>query len=159
MHLKSSTKFALAALMSLGVSTTVFAAETIKVGVLHSLSGTMAISETTLKEDIEDFPLLIEVMDKLRLRVERDLAAKYGERTVRSLVVKLKFSDFTQTTAERAPEAAPDQDGERQLVEAEICRDLLAEAWRRGDGKGVRLVGVGVRFADPGSRSQLQFEL
>jgi|TARA_B100000530_G_scaffold166088_1_gene104515 urea transport system substrate-binding protein len=50
MHLKSSIKFALAALMSLGVSTTVFAAETIKVGVLHSLSGTMAISETTLKD-------------------------------------------------------------------------------------------------------------
>ena len=50
MYLKSSTKFALAALMSLGVSTTVFAAETIKVGVLHSLSGTMAISETTLKD-------------------------------------------------------------------------------------------------------------
>ena len=36
--------------MTLGVSTTVFAAETIKVGVLHSLSGTMAISETTLKD-------------------------------------------------------------------------------------------------------------
>ena len=50
MHLKSSIKFALAALMSLGVSTTVFASETIKVGVLHSLSGTMAISETTLKD-------------------------------------------------------------------------------------------------------------
>ena len=50
MHLKSSIKFALAALMSLSVSTTVFAAETIKVGVLHSLSGTMAISETTLKD-------------------------------------------------------------------------------------------------------------
>ena len=50
MYLKSSTKFALAALMSLGVSTTVFGAETIKVGVLHSLSGTMAISETTLKD-------------------------------------------------------------------------------------------------------------
>ena len=50
MHLKSTTKFALAALMSLGVSTTVFGAETIKVGVLHSLSGTMAISETTLKD-------------------------------------------------------------------------------------------------------------
>ena len=36
--------------MSLGVSTTDFTAETIKVGVLHSLSGTMAISETTLKD-------------------------------------------------------------------------------------------------------------
>ena len=50
MRLKSSIKFSLAALMSLSVSTAVFAAETIKVGVLHSLSGTMAISETTLKD-------------------------------------------------------------------------------------------------------------
>ena len=50
MHLKLPTKFALAALMGLGISTTAFAAETIKVGVLHSLSGTMAISETTLKD-------------------------------------------------------------------------------------------------------------
>ena len=50
MRLKSSIKFALAALMSLGVSTAVSATETIKVGVLHSLSGTMAISETTLKD-------------------------------------------------------------------------------------------------------------
>lgn len=35
---------------SLGVSTIVSAADTIKVGILHSLSGTMAISETTLKD-------------------------------------------------------------------------------------------------------------
>jgi len=38
-----------AAVLTLGIST-VNAAETIKVGVLHSLSGTMAISETTLKD-------------------------------------------------------------------------------------------------------------
>ena len=35
----------------LGAST-VYAEETIKVGVLHSLSGTMAISETTLKDTV-----------------------------------------------------------------------------------------------------------
>jgi len=34
------------------ISTVSFAAETIKVGVLHSLSGTMAISETTLKDTV-----------------------------------------------------------------------------------------------------------
>src|SRR5262249_16837030 len=34
----------------LGVTTQTFAADTIKVGVLHSLSGTMAISETVLKD-------------------------------------------------------------------------------------------------------------
>ena len=41
--------------LSVGVSTltaTALAADTIKVGVLHSLSGTMAISETTLKDTV-----------------------------------------------------------------------------------------------------------
>ena len=37
-------------LITAGIMNTVVAAETIKVGVLHSLSGTMAISETTLKD-------------------------------------------------------------------------------------------------------------
>ncbi|MFL4996076.1 MAG: transporter substrate-binding protein, partial [Microvirga sp.] len=39
-----------AALVSGAVMGTAQAQETIKVGVLHSLSGTMAISETTLKD-------------------------------------------------------------------------------------------------------------
>ncbi len=39
-----------ACLLSAGLSSTVLAADTIKVGVLHSLSGTMAISETSLKD-------------------------------------------------------------------------------------------------------------
>ncbi len=46
--------------LSLG-STLVSAAETIKVGILHSLSGTMAISETTLKDTME---MLIEEQNK-----------------------------------------------------------------------------------------------
>ena len=51
---KSSAMSALALSM---LSATSLAAETIKVGILHSLSGTMAISETTLKDTME---LLIE---------------------------------------------------------------------------------------------------
>ena len=43
---------ATAASLSLAVSSAVMAADTIKVGVLHSLSGTMAISETTLKDTV-----------------------------------------------------------------------------------------------------------
>ena len=38
------------AVAAMGLSWTIQAAETIKVGILHSLSGTMAISETALKE-------------------------------------------------------------------------------------------------------------
>jgi urea transport system substrate-binding protein len=48
--------------MALLMSTTlVHAADTIKVGVLHSLSGTMAISETTLKDTVL---MLIEEQNK-----------------------------------------------------------------------------------------------
>src|SRR5579864_917936 len=46
--------FLTACLLAAGLATTVaaHAADTIKVGVLHSLSGTMAISETTLKDTV-----------------------------------------------------------------------------------------------------------
>lgn len=116
-------------------------------------------SETTLKEDLEDFPALVEVMEELRSKVEEAVKAKYQQRIIRSLVVKLKFSDFTQTTAERAPGAdARDTEG-KGAIEGRVCLELLAEAWSRGGGKGVRLVGVGVRFADAGNKSQLQFNL
>lgn len=39
-----------ASIAAMGMTWTVYAAETIKVGILHSLSGTMAISETSLKD-------------------------------------------------------------------------------------------------------------
>ncbi len=47
--------------LSLGLSSSVLAADTIKVGILHSLSGTMAISETTLKDTML---MLIEEQNK-----------------------------------------------------------------------------------------------
>ena len=43
-------KFLILTLVLFVVSATAQAADTIKVGVLHSLSGTMAISETSLKD-------------------------------------------------------------------------------------------------------------
>jgi urea transport system substrate-binding protein len=52
---------AVTAATALGVAGAVQAAETIKVGVLHSLSGTMAISETTLKDTML---MLIEEQNK-----------------------------------------------------------------------------------------------
>ena len=51
--MKATTRFltaAAAAALALGAATGAHAQDTIKVGVLHSLSGTMAISETTLKD-------------------------------------------------------------------------------------------------------------
>jgi urea transport system substrate-binding protein len=52
---------AIGAAVSLAVAVTAQAADTIKVGVLHSLSGTMAISETTLKDTVL---MLIEEQNK-----------------------------------------------------------------------------------------------
>ena len=46
----SSLKFFILAFMLFVVSSAAQAADTIKVGILHSLSGTMAISETSLKD-------------------------------------------------------------------------------------------------------------
>lgn len=54
--MKSMTKYSLAATVSVliaGSATAQDCADPIKVGVLHSLSGTMAISETTLKDTME----------------------------------------------------------------------------------------------------------
>lgn len=52
MLLKKLTGLGIAAALTAGLSYGALAAETIKVGVLHSLSGTMAISETTLKDTV-----------------------------------------------------------------------------------------------------------
>lgn len=59
-------KLSLAALctsLSFSSASVLAAEETIKVGVLHSLSGTMAISETTLKDTVL---MLIEEQNKKR---------------------------------------------------------------------------------------------
>lgn len=51
--LRSAVRYAGVAAIAAGMAVTATAAqaaETIKVGILHSLSGTMAISETTLKD-------------------------------------------------------------------------------------------------------------
>jgi len=66
-----------------------------------------------------------------------DLAQKEASRSITKIFVKLKFNDFTRTTAERAGLAPSLQD----------FRSLLSEAFAR-TGKSVRLVGVGVRFAE-----------
>ena len=50
--IKKLTQIMVACVAILGLTTTTQAADTIKVGVLHSLSGTMAISETTLKDTV-----------------------------------------------------------------------------------------------------------
>ncbi|MCI6906608.1 MAG: urea ABC transporter substrate-binding protein [Succinatimonas sp.] len=53
MKLNSITKMTAALALGLGLTVSAHAEDVIKVGVLHSLSGTMAISETTLKDTVQ----------------------------------------------------------------------------------------------------------
>ena len=69
---KDISKIAMVASLVTAISGPTFAADTIKVGVLHSLSGTMAISETTLKDTML---MLIEDQNKKGCVLGRQLEA------------------------------------------------------------------------------------
>lgn len=101
-------------------------------------------SERTFAENIANHPALQPIMLEMLKGLGESLR-KHSDRQIRSLVVKLKFADFTRTTAERA----------HPILEPSIFETLLAEAWQRGHNKPVRLLGVGIRFRDPESSPQL----
>lgn len=104
-------------------------------------------SETTFAENIRVLPALIPPMGGMIEGLAEDLAAKHADRVIRSLVVKLKFADFERTTAERAWHA----------LDPAVFEELLTEAWKRGNNRAVRLLGVGVRFEDPKEEAQMEF--
>ncbi|MEY4246293.1 MAG: polymerase [Verrucomicrobiota bacterium] len=106
-------------------------------------------SETTFGENIAEFSSLLPPLREMLDGLAGDLAKSHSERVIRSLVVKLKFADFHRTTAERAG----------QQLEAAVFEDLLAEAWRRGNQRAVRLLGVGVRFEEPREGGQMEFSV
>lgn len=104
-------------------------------------------SENTFSENITEFNALLPPMRGMIEGLCEDLVISHSDRIVRSLVVKLKFADFHRTTAERAG----------HNVESSVFEELLEEAWRRGNDRAVRLLGVGVRFADPKEIEQMEF--
>jgi DNA polymerase IV len=103
-------------------------------------------SETTFSENISTLPALVPPLLAMVEGVAEDLAGKHADRTIRSLVVKLKFADFERTTAERAG----------NVLDPEVFKELLAEAWKRGNNRPVRLIGAGVRFEDPRPTEQME---
>jgi len=94
-------------------------------------------TEETFSIDLTTLEQCEERLEELFQELMADLAQKEATRTVTKIFVKLKFSDFTRTTAERAGLVPALQD----------FRALLAEAFGR-TGKPVRLIGAGVRFAE-----------
>jgi DNA polymerase-4 len=94
-------------------------------------------TEETYTPDVPDLPgclaLLPELMEHLQGRIKRNKAEKF----INKLFVKIKFSDFQQTTVECVG-FAPDMETYRRLMET---------GWQRAS-RPVRLLGVGVRLAD-----------
>jgi DNA polymerase-4 len=104
-------------------------------------------SETTFSENINQLPELLPPMRGMIDELAGDISAKHADRVIRSLVVKLKFADFQRTTAERIG----------HFLDHGAYEELLAECWKRGGGRPVRLLGVGVRFEDPAEEAQMEF--
>ena len=94
-------------------------------------------TEETFAADLTTVDQCEEKLEELFQELMADLAQKESTREIRKIFVKLKFNDFTRTTAERAGLAPTLAD----------FHSLLAEAFAR-TGKPVRLIGVGVRFAE-----------
>lgn len=104
-------------------------------------------TESTFMENLATESACLERVTALWEELAGDLRSKAGDRAIRSVFVKIKFADFTRTTVERS--SAP--------VDLETVRQLVREGWSRG-GKSVRLIGVGVRFAEDAGPAQGEFE-
>lgn len=102
--------------------------------------------EHTFPNDVSNMDELLPRLQQMQEAIQETLERKYQNRRIRSLVIKLKFADFTRTTSERAH---PQMNGS-------VYAELLQEAWHRGKGKPVRLFGIGVRLADEKEDPQME---
>jgi DNA polymerase-4 len=105
-------------------------------------------TEETFSLDLTALEQCEEQLEQLFEELMAELAQKATSRVVTKIFVKLKFNDFTRTTVERA--------GLTPTLPA--FRSLLEEGFHR-TGKPVRLIGVGVRFADIESKNEAQMRL
>ncbi len=96
--------------------------------------------ETTFAIDLADVEVCVShldsLFDKLLSRYNRLDGAGVNEGNVR-MFLKMRFDDFAVTTIER----------QFKQLSLKSYRELCWEAWQRG-GRPVRLLGIGVRFAD-----------
>lgn len=103
---------------------------------VRARSGRKSVSvEETYAADKPDLDACRRAIADLLTRLERRVAGIDPDERVRSCFVKVRFDDFTTTTAERATGEPARED----------YMALLESAWARG-ARPVRLLGVGVGF-------------
>jgi len=93
-------------------------------------------SERTFSVNLDSAEQGLERLAPMVEELRIDCSSKHSERMIRERFVKLKFEDFSVTTAQHAA---------RDIDPAGFT-ELLEEGWQRGEGKSVRLIGAGVRF-------------
>ncbi|TVM05521.1 MAG: DNA polymerase IV [Halomonas sp.] len=101
-------------------------------------------TEQTYPQDLPTLESCREALPALIADLEQRYAKLDPPPGVRGAMVKVKFSDFTQTTVEHA-DPAPD---------AAQFEGLLNIGWQRGN-RPVRLLGVGYRLAEEARAQQL----
>jgi len=106
-------------------------------------------NERTFRENLVSVEEGMIRLEELVAELGEDLAGRHEAREIRECVVKVKFSDFQVTTAQRASDQ----------IDEEVMRELLAEAWERGGGKTVRLIGAAVRFRSVEEEETGQMEM
>ncbi|MDP4611757.1 MAG: DNA polymerase IV, partial [Opitutales bacterium] len=104
-------------------------------------------NESTFSKNLESLEDCEEALMRQHGELMEDLRSSAPDRKIAKVLVKLKFSDFQRTTAEMPA----------QQAEPKLYRQLLREAWGRS-GQPVRLLGLGVRFAETDSSPE-QLEL
>lgn len=94
-------------------------------------------NERTFDDNLETLERCEQALHNQYQKLLDTLRTNAADRPIAKILIKLKFSDFRRTTAEIAS----------HQPEFESYLKLLREAWGRS-GKPVRLLGVGVRFAE-----------
>lgn len=106
-------------------------------------------NERTFSQNLTDLESCRSALEAQFTELMDDLRAHDPDRQIAKLFVKLKFSDFKRTSAETGA-TQPD---------LKIFNELLDEVWGRS-GMDVRLLGLGVRFAEHNeSTEQLELAL
>lgn len=104
-------------------------------------------TERTFQQDLMNLEACAEMAEQLFDDLQHDLL-NVANRSIHKLVVKVKFSDFKQTTRECI----------HPVAELNVFKHLLEEAFERSE-KGVRLLGLGVKFYDEERYQQLLLNL
>lgn len=105
--------------------------------------------ETTFAQDMQWESQGHEVLPTLMAELKQRLERRGWQGQIARQGVKLKFADFQQTTVERSV----------RVYTPDLFDSLLHEAWLRGGGKPVRLVGINIGLPEAETSPQLPLDL